>query len=295
MVLKHNLKNKSSLLAILGLTLIFGFALWYSVTQLGGKSKQEIPSAGDIKISGHIVCLPHKDTSGPQTLECAFGLRDGDGRYFALRDSDPTYKNISGVGTESRVEIEGKFTPQDDSKYQSIGVIEVNKLTEVITEDLQLKNLPADVLPEQIWSKYSVDGNIYAYVIQNNANYHIPALTDKVIKWHGVLRSKDNGQSWEKFFTVSNPKDPDTGNEIKYNPVGGFFENSKMYIDIANDQGAGSGEGQLIRFSTSDDGEKWVQEGCYYFIPERYYPDYAQGKTDTLSPHDLDESENCIY
>lgn len=289
------MKNKSSSVVILGLALIFGFALWYSVTQLNGGPKQEVPNEGEIKIQGNIVCLPHKDTDGPQTMECAFGLKDDQGRYFGLRDTDPTYKNISGVGTDVRVEVTGNFTPQDDSKYQSLGVIEVKSLIEIITGDFQIKNLPGDVLTEQIGSKYSVSGNIYAFALQNNANFNIPALAGKTVKWHGVLRSTDGGESWNKFFTITNPLDPKLGNEIKYNPVGGFLENSKMYIDIVDDRGAGSGEGNLIRFSTSDNGEKWIEEGCYYFIPERYYPDYAQGNTDTLSPHDLDKSEDCVY
>ena len=35
-------------------------------------------------LSGTGVCLPHKDTSGPQTLECAFGLLTEAGEYYAL-------------------------------------------------------------------------------------------------------------------------------------------------------------------------------------------------------------------
>lgn len=85
----------------------------------------EAPPAGPIVIQGIMVCLPHRDTEGPQTLECAFGLQDDKGRYFALSDTDPTYKNISGVPMNLRVEIEGTFMPREDTKYQSIGIIEV--------------------------------------------------------------------------------------------------------------------------------------------------------------------------
>lgn len=35
-------------------------------------------------LSGVQVCLPHKDTSGPQTLECALGLKTDSGEYYAL-------------------------------------------------------------------------------------------------------------------------------------------------------------------------------------------------------------------
>ncbi len=35
-------------------------------------------------LSGTYVCLPHADTSGPQTEECAFGLQTGPDTYYAV-------------------------------------------------------------------------------------------------------------------------------------------------------------------------------------------------------------------
>jgi hypothetical protein len=78
-----------------------------------------------ITVKGEFVCLPHKDQKGPQTLECAFGLRGEDGTYYALKDSDPTYKNVSGLPSGKKISVTGLFIPQSDTKYQSIGVIEV--------------------------------------------------------------------------------------------------------------------------------------------------------------------------
>jgi hypothetical protein len=289
-------KIANKLAALLGLAVLLGLALWFSANQLKQKTTQDVPPAGQVRIEGMLVCLPHRDTSGPQTLECAFGLKDDQGRYFALRDSDPGYGNISGAGTDARVAVEGIFAPGEDDKYQSVGVIEVTSLREVVIENSPVRNLPSDVLPEQIRAKYSVNGSLYAFAMQNNLNYNYPELSGKAIAWHGVLRSADEGQSWEKFLTITDPADPGTPNrKIKYNPVGGFMENGNLYLDIANDQGAGSGEGQMIRFSTGDDGKTWQQAGCFYFIPERYYPEFNQGKTDMLSPHDLDKSAGCVY
>lgn len=288
-------KNYKLIIAVIALVAI-GLALWYATSRNKQTDNSNSPAVGPTKIQGQIVCLPHRDTSGPQTLECAFGLKDDEGRYFALRDSDPTYKNISGVGTNVRVEVEGNFTPQEDSKYQSIGIIEVLSVTEIISDNFQIQNLPIGVLQEQIQSKYSANGVIYVFAMQNNLNYNYPALSGKIINWHGVLRSKNNSESWDRFFTIVDPVDPDKAEQkIKYNPVGGFSESGRLYIDIADDRSAGSGEGNLLRFSSGDDGKTWRQDGCYYFIPERYYPDYAQGKTDSLTPHELKESENCVY
>lgn len=35
-------------------------------------------------LSGEYVCLPHVDTEGPQTMECAFGLKTDEGEYYAV-------------------------------------------------------------------------------------------------------------------------------------------------------------------------------------------------------------------
>ncbi len=96
-----------------------------------GEKLIAVPPAGPITITGTMVCLPHKDTEGPQTLECAFGLLDDSGRYFALSDTDPEYKNVAGVPTNSRVEVQGNFKLQLGSKYQDIGIIEVAKITQL--------------------------------------------------------------------------------------------------------------------------------------------------------------------
>lgn len=35
-------------------------------------------------LTGTHVCLPHADTDGPQTLECALGMKTDAGEYYAL-------------------------------------------------------------------------------------------------------------------------------------------------------------------------------------------------------------------
>ncbi len=98
-------------------------------------SSIELPATGPIVIQGKIVCLPHKNTSGGETMECAFGLKDNQGRYFGLRDTDPTYKNVQNVGMDVPVEVEGTFTPSTESNYKDIGVIDVIRITTLNTEN----------------------------------------------------------------------------------------------------------------------------------------------------------------
>ncbi len=118
--------------ALLGV-LAIGLAI-YLVPYAAPKPVQ-IPSAGPISVHGQLVCLPHKNERGPQTLECAFGIQDVENRYFALRDSDPTYHNLTGVPTNVPIVVDGTFTPREDPKYQSIGVIEVTRIARTDTEE----------------------------------------------------------------------------------------------------------------------------------------------------------------
>lgn len=108
--------------------LLYTFASAYLV--MSPVPGAEVPPAGEISLRGMITCLPHKDAKGPQTLECAFGFLDEQGLYYGLRDSNPQYKNVSGVAMNTPVTIEGYFTPQNDTRYQSIGVIDVQSIME---------------------------------------------------------------------------------------------------------------------------------------------------------------------
>lgn len=48
---------------------------------------EEVPEAmisRRVTLTGRQVCLPHRDTMGPQTLECAMGIQTNDGKYYAL-------------------------------------------------------------------------------------------------------------------------------------------------------------------------------------------------------------------
>jgi hypothetical protein len=90
------------------------------------------PAGGTVTIRGEITCLPKRGT-GPQTMECAIGLKGDDGKYYGLRnliEHDPTYiYSQTGMG----VEVSGKITYEeqagpDGNLYDIIGVISVSAI-----------------------------------------------------------------------------------------------------------------------------------------------------------------------
>lgn len=61
-------------------------------------------------LTGEYICLPHADQNGPQTLECAFGIKTTTGEYYALdfnlMSQTPPELNIGDKFTAS-----GTITP----------------------------------------------------------------------------------------------------------------------------------------------------------------------------------------
>lgn len=92
-------------------------------------SPDRLPSPVPITISGEITCLP-KSGQGPQTMECAIGLRGTDGQYYGLKNLskfDPEYK-FSTTGLQ--VAVSGMFSQQEikaseGMKYNVVGTIDL--------------------------------------------------------------------------------------------------------------------------------------------------------------------------
>jgi hypothetical protein len=85
-----------------------------------------------VTVEGSYVCLPHKDADGPQTTECAFGLRADDGRYYGL-DLSAT-NQLNDAPTESRVQVVGTLVPVEALSadrwqvYDIVGVIGASRV-----------------------------------------------------------------------------------------------------------------------------------------------------------------------
>lgn len=84
------------------------------------------PANEKITVKGEMICLPHKNSSGPQTMECAMGMKADDGNNYGL--SDPGWKYLIGVGNGTRIEVTGKLTQKQDQKYNTVGTIEIENL-----------------------------------------------------------------------------------------------------------------------------------------------------------------------
>ena len=91
-------------------------------------------------LTGVQTCLPHKDTSGPQTLECAIGMKTDSGEYYVL-DLSTTSQTPDKIQDGDRFTASGLVTPIEYlssdqwQKYDVKGVFSVTDSVEVQTED----------------------------------------------------------------------------------------------------------------------------------------------------------------
>lgn len=105
------------------LTSCFVAVIWFSLaTRLHAPTTTD----GTVSISGSLGCLPHKG-SGPQTMECAYGLKADNNTWYALSLSDG---NIYEYTSKEQLVVTGTLTPADTNEtYDIIGTIAVDTIS----------------------------------------------------------------------------------------------------------------------------------------------------------------------
>jgi len=120
--MKKTLIGVAAALALIALFYAFNFYI-YSEKQQGNPVEPYRAT-----LSGTQVCLPHKDTSGPQTLECAIGIQTDAGEYYAL-DFNLMSEMPPEIQGGERFTASGVVTPKEnlsaEQKYDIEGVFSV--------------------------------------------------------------------------------------------------------------------------------------------------------------------------
>lgn len=87
-------------------------------------------------LSGTAVCLPHRDTTGPQTMECAFGLQTEAGEYYAVDFSLMSQSPVD-FPTGKRFRASGVVTPVEQlstNHWKQYPVEGIFSITDSLTE-----------------------------------------------------------------------------------------------------------------------------------------------------------------
>ena len=90
---------------------------------------------GPITDRGVITCIP-KIGTGPQTMECALGLKNTEGVYYGLRYLSDHDENFALVSPDIEVEITGTLVADemfgpDGNRYDTVGTIEIETISQM--------------------------------------------------------------------------------------------------------------------------------------------------------------------
>lgn len=123
---KKQLQPKTIIIAgAIAIVSVISLFVGYGLGFYQGKTLN--PSSYDATIEGKIVCLNHRNTNGPQTLECAIGIETDDGKHYSISDSRSDISISSLAGSDKRVRISGSLKEASDSKYVSDGIFTVEQ------------------------------------------------------------------------------------------------------------------------------------------------------------------------
>ena len=94
----------------------------------------QINAPNTVMLRGIYECLPHKDTSGPQTEECIHGIKAEDGKHYAI---DVSSVGIADSTVGTTIEVIGLLVPIEQistnmwNKYDLTGIIKVSSFRKI--------------------------------------------------------------------------------------------------------------------------------------------------------------------
>lgn len=104
------MKKALLIIAAIAVVLVAGFYALnaYIYNQKQGNPADIVSYRGTL--SGEVVCLPHANTDGPHTMECAYGLKTEVGEYYAL-DLSMMSQEHPPLETGEKIKANGLITP----------------------------------------------------------------------------------------------------------------------------------------------------------------------------------------
>lgn len=131
--------NTQKTVFVLFVALIVAAVAYFAFTEYGSKSTLISGADGtpyNTTLSGTYTCLPHMDTSGSQTMECAFGLRTDNGDYYAVNfgasaNAAEQFQSGAHIRAEGNVVIKEALSASQWQKYNMKGIFTITNMLEV--------------------------------------------------------------------------------------------------------------------------------------------------------------------
>ncbi len=118
-------------IAIVAAVVVAGFIAYVSMPAKNAEQLDATPQ--NVTLSGTYTCLPHLNTSGPQTLECAFGLKTDDGVYYAINfgasaGAMEQFQSAAHITAEGFVVPKEALSTDQWAKYNMKGIFTVTRV-----------------------------------------------------------------------------------------------------------------------------------------------------------------------
>lgn len=137
--------NMMSKNLITGILFVIALAIAGSFYLLNYSEKDTLknnidPTPQNVTLTGTYTCLPHLDTKGPQTLECAFGIQTENGDYYAVNfgasaQAMNQFKNGETITAEGFVVIKEALSTDQWQKYNMKGIFTISKIISRTSSD----------------------------------------------------------------------------------------------------------------------------------------------------------------
>lgn len=121
---------------IIGLLLVLIIALGsfsYFSKSKSNEAKDLDATPRNVTLTGTYTCLPHLDTEGPQTMECAFGLKTNTGDYYAVNfgasgQAMDQFRSGETITAEGFIVIKEALSSSEWQKYNMKGIFTITKM-----------------------------------------------------------------------------------------------------------------------------------------------------------------------
>lgn len=148
--------NKNTFIAIgtIIALLVVGYFFFYnnSFKMMSNTDLDATPK--NTTLSGTFECLPHLDTTGPQTDECAFGLKTDDGVHYAVNfgagaDSMNQFQSGARITAEGFVVIKEALSSNQWAKYNMKGIFTITRMIDPAPTPTNQAKINIDVVCQQ--------------------------------------------------------------------------------------------------------------------------------------------------
>lgn len=126
-------KNILAVLVVLIATGVAGYFLYFGMFLTKSEPVNLDPTPQNVTLSGTYVCLPHLNASGPQTTECAFGIKTDDGVYYAVNfgqsaNAMTQFQSGAHITADGFVVIKEALNTDQWQKYNMKGIFTITKM-----------------------------------------------------------------------------------------------------------------------------------------------------------------------